>query len=176
MGQLKQPTGKGQDPELQRFLGLVKKFDTAMLVTHTPQGECRARPMAIADVEENGELWFVSRRQDPKVAEIAANERVLVVMQGSSAYLSISGHADTIKERARIESLWSPTWKVWFKDKDDPSLMLIHVQPHEIEFWDQGGVEGVKYLLRAAAALVTGHQLAGSEHDPKQHGKIRTPS
>jgi general stress protein 26 len=176
MGQLKKPTSQAENLEIQHFLALVKKFDTAMLVTRTPEGESRARPMAVASVEETGDVWFVSRREDPKVAEIAADERVLVVMQGSASYLSISGHAETIKERGRVEELWSPGWKIWFKDKDDPNLLLIRVRPLEVEFWDQTGVEGARYLLRAAAAFVSGRQLAGSEHDPKQHGKIKNPS
>jgi len=176
MGQLKQTTEEVESLDMQRFLDLLKKFDTAMLVSHTPEGEARARPMAIAGVEENGGIWFVSRRADPKVAEIVADERVLVVMQGSSAYLSVTGHAEVIQDRERVQSLWSPSWKIWFKDKQDPNLMLIHVRPVEAEFWDQGGFEGVKYLVRAAAAFVSGRQLAGSEHDPKQHAKLKHPS
>jgi general stress protein 26 len=176
MGQLKQTTKTAETLDAQRFLDLVKKFDTAMLVTRTSEGESRARPMAIASVEDNGELWFVSRQADPKVAEIAADERVLVVMQGHASYLSVTGHAEAIKERKRVEALWSPTWRVWFKDEHDPNLMLICVRPLEVEFWDQGGFEGVKYLLRAAAAFVTGRPLSGSEHDSKQHAKFRNPS
>ncbi len=176
MGQLKQTTGEVESLDMQRFLDLLKKFDTAMLVSRTGEGELRARPMAIAGVEEKGELWFVSRQADPKIAEIAADERVLVVMQESAAYLSVTGHAEIIQDRERVQALWSPTWKIWFKDKEDPNLMLIHVRPLEVEFWDQRGVEGVKYLLRAAAAFVSGRQLAGSEHDPQQHAKLKHPS
>lgn len=46
--------------QAQHFIGLLKKFQNAMLVTHTGEHGFHARPMAIADVEDDGRLWFIT--------------------------------------------------------------------------------------------------------------------
>jgi general stress protein 26 len=173
MAQMKNPSASASLDDTQRLVGLVRKFDTAMLVTHTHEGLSRARPMAVADVSDAGDVWFVTRIETPKVDEIRDDDRVLVVLQGSSQYLSLAGEAKTIRDQALIHKLWSESWRVWFKDPNDANLALIQVKPHEAEYWDQSGVKGVKYLLRAAKAYVSGKPLAGSEADAGQHGKVK---
>src|SRR5215207_5477177 len=44
----------------ERFQDLIKEFDTAMLVTRNADDRLEARPMAIADVEETNDLWFIT--------------------------------------------------------------------------------------------------------------------
>jgi general stress protein 26 len=173
MATLKDSSVAGTNDEAKRLLALTRTFETAMLVTHSSSGESRARPMAIADVTESGEVWFVTGADATKVDEIKHDEHVLVVMQSSNAYLSISGHARTRKDPALVQKLWKESWRVWFKDKLDPNILLIQVTPIEGEYWDQSGTKGVKYLVRAATAYVSGKPMGGSDVDSDQHGKVR---
>lgn len=155
------------------FIGLARGFDNAMLVTFAAAGSgLHARPMSVAKVEDDGSLWFVTRSDTPKVDELARDSRATVIMQGSNKYLRIAGHAHEHRDREKLHELWSESFRVWFENKDDPNLVLIHVRSEEAEYWDVSGTEGVKFVLRAAKAVITGEKLKG-HGDVENHAKVR---
>lgn len=161
------------DDQALHFISLLKKFRTAMLVTHTGAFGFHARPMAIAKVEDDGRLWFFTNGNSPKVHEIENDHHVhLTAQDGDSAFLSLSGRATLIGDRGVIESLWKEPFRVWFpKGKDDPTIELIVVSPHHGEFWDATGANRYKYLWEAAKAY-----LSGKTPDPREgelHGLVR---
>jgi general stress protein 26 len=161
------------DDETRRHFGkLVGKFTTAMLVTRTPQGELRARPLTVADAEPSGTVYFATSVESPKVHEIDVDAHVVVTFQSGKAYASLSGTARLSRDRSLIERLWKESWKVWFPNgKDDPSLAILIVSPTAAEYWDQGGLAGMKYALRALEAYVTGTK-APDGADPRQNAKV----
>lgn len=157
--------------QIKDFYERLEEFDTAMLVTHATDGELRARPMSMADVGENGELWFVTELDSAKVDEIIADSRVNISLQDDDKYLSISGRAIIVRDRAKIEELWNETWKVWFPDgQDDPNLALLKIDATEGEYWDMEGMNKLKYLFEAGKALATGTQLEMDNDD--MHNKV----
>lgn len=156
----------------QKLHDLLKDFGTVMLVSRTAEGHLRARPMQVAEVEEDGTLWLMTERHSPKTREIAQDEHVNVAMQSSMKYVSLSGTADLIDDRARISRLWNEAWKVWFPGgKDDPNLTLLRVRGQTGEYWDNSGTSGLRYLIEAGRAYFSGTKpdVAG---DPKIHGKV----
>jgi general stress protein 26/hemerythrin-like domain-containing protein len=147
---------KDEDPR-GRLLELLGEFRTAMLVTRTADGVLRARPLSLAREHGDGGLYFATSLESPKVAELEASPEVVVTLQGSNSYLSISGTARVTRDRALVRRLWSEPWRVWFPDgEDDPTLCLVEVMPKEAEYWDQRGVKGIKYLLGMVKAYATG--------------------
>jgi general stress protein 26 len=45
-------------------------------------------------------------------------------------YVSVAGRAWLLRDRAKIDELWSPLYKAWFPDgKDDPELALLRSIP-----------------------------------------------
>jgi general stress protein 26 len=86
----------------EKLHDLIEGFDAAMLVTRTADGRLRSRPMALADVEENGTLWFLTQRGSGKMAEIARDEQVNVALQSSYKFVSISGTVTPLVDRAKI--------------------------------------------------------------------------
>jgi general stress protein 26 len=151
---------------------LLADFGVAMLATHTNGGVMRARPMALAEVEADGTLWFLTEKHSPKIAEIAKDSRVVVTMQSSSKFVSLSGTAAPVEDRERVARLWKLEWKVWFPGgKDDPNLILIRVEGNSGEYWDNSGMNGVQYLFEAGKALLTGSRPT-IDQDPKIHGKV----
>lgn len=77
--------GESMNTEEARLHDVIEKFHTAMLVTQDPSGALVARPMAIAEHdEEAGTLTFSTSSETGKVSEIRADEDVAVVMQSSS--------------------------------------------------------------------------------------------
>jgi len=155
------------------FLSLLKKFHTAMLVTHTGAHGFHARPMAIARVEDDGRLWFITSAETAKVHEIEMDSQVhLIAQDGDSAFLSLSGRATLVGDREKIANLWQESFRVWFpKGQDDPDIELIAVRPERGEFWDNTGANRCKYLWEAAKAYVTG--TTPNADDGDLHGKVR---
>ena len=156
----------------EKLQELLEDFDTAMLVTQTPEGELRSRPMALAHVEEDGTLWFVTERGSGKLGEIAHDHHVNVALQARMKFVSISGRATPVNDRAKLDEIWNESWKVWFPGgKDDPSLVLLRVSGDIGEYWDYRGTSGIKYLIETGKAYFNGTKptVAG---DPKIHGRV----
>ena len=160
------------DESRERFYKILKNFDSGMLTTRALDGELRARPMAMAEVEDDADLWFATGIDSGKIDEIQADPRVAVTFQSDRSWASVTGTGQIVRDRAKIDELWSEAWEVWFPDgKDDPDLVLLRVAVSEGEYWDQSGAKGLKFLAKAAAAYVTDSELQG-EDDPDTHGKV----
>lgn len=140
-----------------RLWELIGKFATALLVTHTEGGRMRARPLSLASAHDGGKLYFSTSLESPKVGEIESDAEVLVTLQDTLHYVSISGTARISRDRGLIDRLWSEAWRIWFPEgQSDPSLAIVEVTPHQAEYWDQGGARGIKYALEMVKAYATG--------------------
>jgi general stress protein 26 len=156
---------------LEHVLELLKAFETAMLVTHTPEGALHARPMAVAEVEGGGTVWFVTDVTSPKIADIGTEPAVLLAFQDSRRYLSVAGVASVVRSPEKVRELWKESFKLWFDGPDDPRLVLLKVVPRDAEYWDTSGIRGLKFAFKAAKAYLTGDS-AKKEEDPEVHGRI----
>jgi general stress protein 26 len=155
----------------EHFISLLKSFSNAMLVTHTGPDGFHARPMALAEVEDDGRIWFVTGVDTAKVHEIEIDSHVHIVAQSHTTFLSLTGRASLIGDREKIGQLWSEPFRVWFpKGKDDPNIELIAVRPERGEYWDSGGSKAVKYLWEATKAYVSG--TTPDPDEPALHGKV----
>ena len=151
---------------------LLQDFGVAMLVTRTVEGHLRSRPMALANVQPDGSLWLLTDRNSGKLDEIERDRHVNVTAQSSSKFLSFSGAASVVDDRRKIGELWNESWKIWFPaGKDDPNLVLIKIQGDIGEYWDNSGISGIKYLIEAGKASLSGTR-PDVANDPKIHGKV----
>lgn len=140
-----------------KLIDLLSDFDTAMLVTRGDDGSLDALPMAVAQVEDDGRIWFVTDHNSGKIADLMLDKDVAVTMQSSSKFVSLSGTASPVDDRAKLNELWSETWKVWFPEgKASDSIVLLRIEPARGEYWDNSGLNGVKYLLKAGKAYLQG--------------------
>ena len=156
----------------QKLHELLEEFGVAMLVTRTDDGNLRGRPMALAEVEPDGTLWFITDRHSGKMEEIEKDGHVAVTMQSSTKFVSLSGRASSVADREKISRLWRTEWKVWFPGgQQDPGILLLRIDGAFGEYWDNGGVSGVKYLIEAGLALVTGSR-PDVEQDSRVHAKV----
>ena len=141
----------------ERFQSLLESFSTGMLVTHGPDGGLDARPMRVARVESDGDLWFVTKASSGKVRAVRYDAGVAVVFQGGGKYLTVCGKASVTRGPDRVAELWNESWRVWFPGgQDDPSLTLLHVNATHGEYWDNSGLQGLQYAIRAGQAYWTG--------------------
>lgn len=66
--------------------------------------------------------------------------------------------------------MWKEVWKVWFpKGKSDPNIAILKFTAHEGEFWDNAGMQALKYVYSAAKAYISG---ARPKPDKEQHSKV----
>lgn len=157
----------------QRLSTLLSLFDTAMLVTRTGDGGMRARPLSIAESQDDGAMYFSTAVESPKVHELEADSHVNIVMQDGRRFVSVSGTATVVRDRLLIERLWRPAWKVWFPGgKDDPSLCLLRVDPTEAAYWDMSGTAGIRYAFEMAKAFVSGKRPP-SDDDERHTARVK---
>ncbi len=159
--------------EHEQLINLLHDFDAAMLVTHTPEGHMRGRPMMLTDVEDSGVLWFISGERSGKIDEIEQNPDMLITFQNDrQRYISLSGFGALVRDKSKIADLWKESYKAWFpQGKDDPNITLIRVEPREAEYWDNKGGNGVAMLFETVKAYAT--NTTPEVKEPEQHAKVR---
>jgi general stress protein 26 len=156
----------------KHLLDLIRDFDTAMLVTHAPDGELRGRPLSVAEADDDGRLYFAIRIESPAVAELEMDQHVAVMFQDAQRYVALSGTARLRSDRAILERLWNDAWRLWFPlGVADPTLAILEVRPAGAEYWDQTGLAGVRYLFAAMRAYATGHKPPVGA-DERQNAKV----
>jgi general stress protein 26 len=150
---------------IKKLNELIKDIKIAMLTTNDAN-VLRSRPMATQDTEFNGELWFFTSKQTHKAEEIAKDSRVNVSYSepDDNRYISMSGMAELVDDRAEIEELWSPVYQAWFpKGLDDPNIILLKITVEQAEYWDATSSSLVE-AFGLLKALVTGEQASGGDH------------
>jgi general stress protein 26 len=96
--------------QLRKLDELIKNIRIAMLTTVEEDGSLRSRPMAAPQMAFQGELWFFTSANAPKVAESRQHRQVNVSFADPERqdYVSISGTASLERDRQKMEKLWSP--------------------------------------------------------------------
>jgi len=154
---------------VERLRDVVKKTDTCFFCTEKATGESNGnRPMSVRQVDDAGNLWFLSADDSHKNREIGADPTVTLFFQGSehSDFLSLQGRASISRDPAKIEDLWSPLVKTWFtKGKADPRITVIRVEPTVGYYWDNkhgNAVAGIKMMIGAAIGKTLDDSIEGT--------------
>jgi general stress protein 26 len=157
----------------EKLIETLRSYDTVMVATTAANGSIHARPMVIAEIEDSGEVWFITSDDAPKIDEARHDARALVTGQEKGRYVSLSGHLDILRDPQRLRTLWKDAWRTWFPEgKADPSLVLLRLRPEIGEYWDERGMRGVRYLFGAARALLDGPGEGDPLRDPSLHAKV----
>lgn len=161
-----------QTEELSKFHDLLTRFDTGMLITHCGGDSLHARPMAVAQVEDNCDLWFITSIDSPKSMEIRSNEEVLVTFQNKrDEFVTLTGRAELVRDAQKVSELWRESFKLWFpQGVNDPNIALIHVSGRQGEYWDNSGLNKASFMVESLRAYFTGSQAQVREGS--QHGRL----
>ncbi|HYF65276.1 MAG TPA: pyridoxamine 5'-phosphate oxidase family protein [Herpetosiphonaceae bacterium] len=145
----------------------IKGIRFAMLTTVALDGSLHSRPMAAQEQDFDGDLWFFTGKDSVKVDELERNNQVNVAFSSpdDNRYVSISGTARLVTDRAKIEELYTPAVKAWFPEgKDDPNIALLHVDPALAEYWDSPNSKLVQ-VAGFLKAIATGERAKGGENE-----------
>lgn len=153
-----------RDQALAKVRELVKDARIAMLTTVEAGGRLVSRPMGVQEVEFDGDLWFFADESSAKVEEIAADAQVNVSFSTSSSWLSVSGTASLVRDRAKIHELWNAIAGAWFPEgPDTPSVVLVRVEAESAEYWDSPGGR-LASVVSLAKAKLTGRRYEGGQN------------
>lgn len=150
---------------IEKLKGLMEGIDFCMLTT-IDGDYLRSRPMSTQEFEFDGDLWFFTSDNTHKMEEIAKDNRVNVsyAKPDDNRYVSVSGRGELVKDRQKIEELWSPVLKAWFPEGlDDPTLCLLKVSVEQAEYWDAPSSKIVQ-LVGFVKALATGTEMSYGEN------------
>jgi general stress protein 26 len=155
----------------EKLHALLEKQDNGMLVSRGEDGLLRARPMAIAKLDDDENVYFITALDSSKVRELAAQPSVNVAFQQKGRWVSLAGTAHVISDRALVEQLWSKAFELWFPDgPKDPNVVVVVVHPDEAEYWDDQGISKVKFAVRAVKSFASGERI---ESDRLEHDRVK---
>lgn len=158
-----------QTADLSARIGSIR---IAMFTTTDGHGHLVAHPMTCQDIDDDGYLWFFTSDETELWQNVAANAQVNLAFSdpAEGVYVSVSGHAEQVRDSARMRALWTPVLEAWFpKGLGDERLALVKVHAHTAEYWDAHASRMVR-MFRIAKAAVTGHPPPGGFGE---HGTIR---
>jgi len=152
---------------------MIKDIKFAMFTTrHGSNGHLHARPMTTQNKELGADdsLWYFMSRSSGPVEDLASEPIVNVAFAdpGSDTWVSVSGEAAVVNDRAKAEQLWNKMNDAWFKGgPGDPDLALVQVRIVHANYWDVKESKLVQ-LWEMAKAAVT-----GKTPDLGEHGEVR---
>ena len=150
---------------IQKLNDLIDEIGFAMLTT-IDEGVLRSRPMQTQDFEFDGDLWFFTSSKTHKAEEIEKDSRVNVsyASPATNTYVSVSGTAQIVKDKAKIDEYWNDILRAWFPEgKDSPDLVLLKVAVEQAEYWDSPS-SSIMQIAGFVKALATGERADGGEN------------
>ena len=152
--------------QIDKLWEMMKSTKFAMLTTEDGD-DLRARPMAASQSEFDGTLWFFTSASSHKVEEVGSDQRVGVTYADPKLqnYVSLSGHAKLVQDKAAIDAHWSDILTTWFPNgKDDPDVALLRIEVTKAEYWDAPNSKMV-HAYGYLKAKLTGTPPAGGENE-----------
>lgn len=151
-----------------KLFDLIKDIKFCMFTTHKVQGHLHSRPMTTQNkaIDEDDTLWFFMSRSGDPVSEFQGDDQVNVSYAdpGRDTYVSVSGIAHVVDDKAKVRELWTKGAQAWFKGGvDDPDLALVRVQIEHADYWDVKENKLVQ-LYKVARAAISGNPPRMGEH------------
>ena len=151
---------------IKKINELIKGKTIAMLTSVSDEGHFHARPMAVLDVDFDGDVWFFTKKDSPKVEQIQRESRVNVAYSDPSNqdYVSLAGTGRLVVDKALNEKYWKPQFEAWFPDGlDDPDLSLLKIEVEGAEYWDSPS-STIAHIKGFIQTKVSGEQQHVGDH------------
>lgn len=149
------PSNKELEAHVERVWELAKRIGICMFITWDGERQ-RARPLVATVDKQSHAIWFLTDVEAHKDEQVEKFPVVALAFadNGGNKYVSITGRAEILDDRALVRKFWSPYARAWWKDADDPGIRVIKVSPEDAELWDSPG--GLFSRVAMLAAAVTG--------------------
>jgi general stress protein 26 len=156
-----------KDPR-KKLREMIKDIRVAMLTTVDNDGELRSRPMWATEMDEDDQdLWFFTHASSHKADEISRDGHVNLGFSNpdDQNYVSVSGHAQIVRDRDKAKALWREPFRTWFPEgTDDPDMALLRVTPSKAEYWDSPS-SAMVHLFGYIKSVTTGRPPTPGENE-----------
>ncbi|WP_295994116.1 pyridoxamine 5'-phosphate oxidase family protein [Rugamonas sp.] len=157
--------------QLATIAAKIKHVKFGMFTTFDDAHQLTSRPLTQQQIDDDGQMWFFTSDEAPFTQDLRNHPSVNVSFADTndSVYVSVTGHAQLLKDRVKAEQLWNPLVKAWFPGGlDDPHLALLKVKIESAEYWDAGSSK-MKQFYEMAKAAITGEK----PRDLGEHGTVK---
>lgn len=149
--------------DLHKVTDIIKHHRICMLTTQGPEDNLLSRPMTVAKVEDDGELWFFSSAGSAPVTAIGAESRVNLSFTAKDEWLSVHGSAVIISSEPKARELWNEAAAAFYPDgPESKDLLLIRIRPDGAQYWESSGGT-IATLFQWAKARLTGEVIDAGE-------------
>ena len=134
----------------------IKDIKFGMLTVIGEDGVLASRPLTTQQTEFDGVLWFLVSKHPSWVPFLQRDDRVNMsyAEPNDSLFVSVSGTARVVDDRAMLAKLWTPMAKAWFPlGLNDPELALLKLDVVRGEYWDSRSTKMVQLYILAKAVL-----------------------
>ncbi|NYE58876.1 general stress protein 26 [Duganella sp. 1224] len=144
--------------QINTIAAKIKDVRFGMFTTVDGDNVLTSRPLTTQQIDNEGNMWFFTSDEAAFTHDLAAHPEVNVSFSNpeEQMYLSVTGQAYLLKDRAKARELWSPLVRAWFPGGlDDPHLAMIRVRIQSAEYWDASASK-MKQLVQLAKSALTG--------------------
>jgi general stress protein 26 len=147
---------------IDKLKSLVEDISVCLFCTDLKTDDgATTRPMWAIKVCDQGNIWFFSEKNSDKNNAIVGdkNGQLFFSHPAKNMYLVVNGEASIILDKTKIDELWTPMAKIWFKEgKEDAGISIIKVKPTTAYYWDTDGNRMINFL-KMVASVATGKNL-----------------
>ena len=144
--------------QINTIAAKIKDVRFGMFTTLDRDNVLTSRPLTTQQIDNEGNMWFFTSDEAAFTQDLAQHPEVNVSFSNpdEQLYLSVTGQAYLLKDRAKARELWSPLVRAWFPGGlDDPHLAMIRVKIQSAEYWDASASK-MKQLVQLAKNALTG--------------------
>src|SRR5690606_18831354 len=143
---------------------LAESIDFAMMCTNLQNIPFHSIPMSTKEVDEEGNIWFLSSKESHHTQHLLKDNRSVLVYSkpGNMSFLKVYGFGQIVRDKERIESLYGKMDNTWFDGVDDPKLCAIKIQPREAEYWEPKHNKVVTLFKMGVGALTNSEPDLGN--------------
>ena len=144
----------------------IEDVRVALMTSVEHDGSLRARPMWTQGDEFDGMLWFFASDDGPLADELSREPRVCLAYGApdKDLYVSVSGRAELVRDRAKADEMWNTFAEAWFPDgPDDPSLVLVRVDVEQAQYWEDKKPKVLQFAEIVIGAVTGNPPKSGDE-------------
>ena len=142
---------------IDKIKEMAEDIKMCMFCTELSVRPVPTRPMSVLEVDDQGNLWFLSSKNSNKNFEIKHDDDVQLIFakNADAHFLSVFGKAVIYTDRSHVADIWVPVANTWFEEgKNDPNATVIKVEPQDAYYWDTKSGKMVSMLKWALGAVI----------------------
>jgi general stress protein 26 len=112
-------TTHGTTQDRETIAEVMRSTRIAVLTYEDSQGRLVSTPMGTQDLDDPSVVWFITRTDSEKAQAIRSRPRVNVSYASDKGWVSLSGTAEVVDDRARLEELWDPSVSAFMEGGPD---------------------------------------------------------